>query len=121
MIDQKLLEDESAKQGVTIATLVQSEITSHVTKATSEDAEKVFKENSAKLQGDFEKLEEQIKNFLTAQRLQTRQQEYLQSLRAAAKDRRLPGAASHFPRRGRGRRRSDPRQRECTGHHRGIL
>ena len=85
MISQKLLEDESAKRGVTIAALVQSEITSQVPKATSEDAEKFFKENSAKLQGDFAKLEEQIKNFLTAQRLQARQQEYLQSLRAEAK------------------------------------
>ncbi len=85
MIDQKLLEDESAKQGVTIATLVQSEITSRVSAATSEEARKFFDENSSKLQGDFEKLEVQIKNFLTAQRLQARQQEYLQSLRAAAK------------------------------------
>jgi protein-disulfide isomerase len=85
MIDQKLLEDESAKRGVTIAALVQSEITSRVTPATSEEAQKFFDENSAKLQGDFDKLEAQIKTFLTAQRVQARQQEYLQSLRSAAK------------------------------------
>ena len=85
MIVQKLLESESAKRGVTIAALVQAEITSHVPPATSEDAEKFFKENSAKLQGDLKTLEEQIKNFLTAQRLQAKQQEYLQSLKAAAK------------------------------------
>jgi len=85
MIDQKLLEEESAKRGVTIAALVQAEVTSHVTPATSEDAEKFFKENSAKFKGDFKSLEEQIKNFLTGQLLQTREQEFLKSLRAAAK------------------------------------
>src|SRR5262249_30190941 len=53
--------------------------------ATSEDATKFFKDNSGKLQGDFNTLEEQIKNFLTAQRLQAREQEFLQSLRAVSK------------------------------------
>jgi len=85
MIDQKLLAEESAKRGVTIAALVQAEVTSHVIPATSEEAAKFFKENSAKFKGDFKSLEEQIKNFLTAQRLQARQQEFLESLRAAAK------------------------------------
>ncbi len=85
MIDQKLLEEESAKRGVLIAALVQSEVTSHVKAATPEDAEKFFKENSTKLKGDYKSLEEQIKTFLTAQRLQARQQEFLKSLRAAAK------------------------------------
>jgi protein-disulfide isomerase len=85
MIDQKLLEAESAKRGVTIAALVQTEVTSHVALATSEEAEKFFKDNSANLKGDFNTLEVQIKNYLTAQRLQTREQEYLKSLRAAAK------------------------------------
>lgn len=85
MIDQKLLEEESAKRGVLIATLVQTEVTSHVTPATSQEAEKFFKENSTKLKGDFKSLEDQIKTFLTAQRMQARQQEFLKSLRAAAK------------------------------------
>jgi len=85
MIDQKLLEDESAKRGVTIAALVKAEVTSHVTAATSEEAAKFFKENSAKFKSDFKSLEEQIKDFLTAQRLQVRQQEFLKSLRAEAK------------------------------------
>jgi len=85
MIDQKLLEDEAAKQGVTISALVQAEITSHVPQATSEDAAKFFKDNSEKLKGDLPSLEGQIKAFLTAQRMQVRQREYLQSLRSAAK------------------------------------
>jgi protein-disulfide isomerase len=85
MIDQKLLEAEAAKRGVTIAVMVQSEITSRVAPVTAEDVSKFYEENKAKLQGDFKTLEDQIKNFLNAQRLQTRQLEFLKSLRTAAK------------------------------------
>lgn len=85
LIDQKLLEDESLKRGVTISDLVKAEVTSHVTPATSEEAEKFYKENTANLKGDFKTLEEQIKNFITGQRLQTKQNEFLKSLRAKAK------------------------------------
>ncbi len=85
MIQQKLLEGEAAKRGVPIADLVQTEITSKVTAATPEEAEKFYKENASRLQGDYKSLEEQIRNYLTAQRLQTRQQQYLKTLRAAAK------------------------------------
>jgi protein-disulfide isomerase len=85
MIDQKLLETEAARREVTIAALVQSEITSHVTPVTSEEGARFYDENKTKLQGDFKSLEEQIRNFLNAQRLQARQQEFLKSLRASAR------------------------------------
>lgn len=84
-IDEILLEDEAAKRGVTIAALVQSEITSRVASVTTEEVGKFYQDNKAKLQGDIKSLEEQIKNFLTAQRLQARQQEFLKSLRSSAK------------------------------------
>jgi protein-disulfide isomerase len=85
MIDQRLLEDEAAKRGVTVAAMVQSEITEKVVAATPEEAAKFFAENKARLQGDLPALQDQIKAFLTAQRLQARQQEFLQTLRGAAK------------------------------------
>lgn len=85
MIDQKLLEEEAARRGVTIATLVQTEITSHVTPVTAADVTAFYEENKAKLQGDVKALESQIRNFLAAQRAQVRQQAYMKSLRAAAK------------------------------------
>jgi protein-disulfide isomerase len=85
LIDQKLLEDAAAKKGVAIAALIQSEITARVTAPTAEDVTKFYEENKASLSGDFKTLEEQIKNFLSAQRLKMRQQDFLQSLRAAAK------------------------------------
>ena len=85
MIDQKLLEDESAKRGIPIADLMKAEITSHVTAATPAEAEQFYKENSTRLNGDFKTLEEQIRNFLTAQRVKVKQDEYMQRLRAAAK------------------------------------
>jgi len=85
MIDQKLLEDEAARRGVTVSAMVQSEITSKVAAATPDEAAKFYEENKARLQGDLPSLQEQIKSFLTGQRLQARQQEFLKTLRAAAK------------------------------------
>jgi protein-disulfide isomerase len=85
MIDQKLLENESAKRGVTIAALVEAEITSRVNEATSADAEKFYKDNKNSLQGDFKTIGEQIRNFLTAQRVQARQQEFMKTLRSGVK------------------------------------
>jgi protein-disulfide isomerase len=84
MVDQMLLEDEAAKRGVTIAALVKSEITSQVPLVTADEVAKFYDDNKAKLQGDIKSLEEQIKNFMTAQRLQARQQEFLKSLRSSA-------------------------------------
>ncbi len=85
MIDERLLEDEAARRRITIAALVQTEITSKVTPATSEDATKFFEENKAKLQGDYKTLEEQIKKYLTAQRGQALHQELIRTLRQTAR------------------------------------
>jgi protein-disulfide isomerase len=84
MIDERLLEDEAARRKVTIAALVEAEITSKITPATSEDATKFFEENKEKLKGDLKTLEEQIKKFLTAQRGQTIHQEFIRTLRQSA-------------------------------------
>ncbi len=85
MIDQRLLEIESEKRGVSIATLVEAEVTSRVPAATSAEAEKFYKDNKASLQGEFKALEEQIRTYLTALRVQTRQKEYMKLLRSEAK------------------------------------
>jgi len=85
MIDQKLLEEEAAKRGVTVGALLEAEVTSRVTPVTSQEAEKLYRENAEKLQGDFKTLEPQIKSFLNGQRLQARREEYLKSLRTGGK------------------------------------
>jgi len=46
MIDQKLLEGEAARRGVTIAALVQSEITAKVAPATAGEATTFYAENT---------------------------------------------------------------------------
>jgi protein-disulfide isomerase len=84
LIDQKLLESEAARRGVTNAALVQSEIMSQVPPVTSEEVSRFFEENRAKLQGDLAALEAQIRNFLLAQRVAARQKEFLKSLRGSA-------------------------------------
>jgi protein-disulfide isomerase len=86
LIDQQLLEEEAGRQGIPVATLVNNEITARVSLATGAEAQKFYDDNKAQLQGQqFAALQDQIKNFLTSQRLQARQQEYIASLRAKAK------------------------------------
>ena len=85
MIDQRLLEIESEKRGVSIASLMEAEVTSRVPAATTAEAEKFYKDNKASLQGEFKALEEQIRTYLTALRAQTRQKEYMKLLRSEAK------------------------------------
>jgi len=85
MIDQALLEGEAAKRGVTLAALVQTEITAKVIPATATDAAKFYAENKARIQGDLASRQEQIQSLLTAQRLEDRQQEFVTTLRAGAK------------------------------------
>ena len=85
LIDEKLVEAEAARRGVTPAALLESEITSRLAPVTDEEAAKFLEENKAKLKGDAKTLLPQIKNFLHAQRDQIKQEEYLKTLRAAAK------------------------------------
>ena len=85
MIDQQLLEQEAARRKITIAALVQAEITSRITPVTAEEVTKFYEENKSKLQGDQSLLEPTIKNYITGQRLQSRQLEFVKTLRSAAK------------------------------------
>ena len=85
MIDQRLVEDEAAKRGITAAALVQAEVTSKVTAVTDAEAAAFYAENKARLQADLPTLQPQIKAYLTTQRVQAQQQAFFQTLRAAAK------------------------------------
>ena len=85
LIDEKLVEAEAAKRGVTTVALLESEVTSRLAPVTDEEAAKFFEENKGKLKGEPKTLLPQIKNFLQAQRNQLKQEEYLKALRASAK------------------------------------
>jgi protein-disulfide isomerase len=84
LIDQQLLEEAAKSRGLTLAALVQAEITAKATPATSEEAARFYAENKGKLQGELAALEPQILTYLTAQRLQARKQELLKTLRSSA-------------------------------------
>jgi protein-disulfide isomerase len=85
MIDQKLLEEEAARRHVTVAALVDAEITSRVKPVTTDDVTAFYEENKSRLQGDLKTFQEQIRTYVSTQRLQTQRQAFLQSLRSAAK------------------------------------
>lgn len=84
MIDQRLLEAEATRRRVTVGDLLEAEVTSRVAPVTSADAEKLYRDNAGKLDGDFKTLEPQLKTYLGAQRMQIRRQEFVKTLRTAA-------------------------------------
>jgi protein-disulfide isomerase len=85
MIEQRLLEEEAARRQVAVPVLVETEITSKVKPVTAEDVASFYQENKGRLQGELTTYQDQIRTYLTTQRLQSQRQNYLKSLRAAAK------------------------------------
>jgi protein-disulfide isomerase len=86
LIEEQLLQQEAKRRGITTDALVETEIRSRVEEATTADASAFYEANKAKLPGvDFAGIEQQIKTYLTAQRASVRRQEFVASLRAAAR------------------------------------
>lgn len=85
MVEERLLSGEAAKRGITLDALTQAEINTRIQPVTTADASAFYEANKARLQGGtFAALQEQIKTHLTSQRLTTRRQEFVVSLREKA-------------------------------------
>jgi protein-disulfide isomerase len=85
MIEERLLSDEAAKRGITLDALTQAEINTRIEPVSTADASAFYEANRAKLQGGaFAALQEQIKTYLTSQRLTTKRQEFVATLREKA-------------------------------------
>jgi protein-disulfide isomerase len=85
LINEKLLAKEAAKRGVSIPGLLDAEVTSKVALVTEQEVEKVYQENRAQFKGEESNLREQIRSHLQNQKLTTKREEFLKSLRSQAK------------------------------------
>lgn len=85
LIDQRLLEAEAKKRGLTVQALEESEIASRVTPVTEPEIEAFIEANRARIRGDVTQLRPQIRDFLREQRIGTRRGEVVAGLRAAAR------------------------------------
>ena len=85
LINDKLLEKEAAKRKLTVPALLDAEITSKVGLVTEQEIEKFYQEKKAQIKGEQAQVREQIRAFLQNQKLATKREEFLSSLRSQAK------------------------------------
>jgi protein-disulfide isomerase len=85
LINEKLLEKEAAKRKLTVPALLDAEVTSKVGLVTEQEIENFYQANKAQLQGEQAQVREQIRAHLQNQKLGTKREEFLKSLRSQAK------------------------------------
>jgi protein-disulfide isomerase len=85
LINEKLLTKEAARRGVSVPALLDAEVTSKVGLVTEQEIEKFYQDNKAQLKGEESSLRDQIRSHLQNQKLATRREEFLKSLRSQAK------------------------------------
>jgi len=85
MIDDKLLEKEAGRRGLSTSALLDAEVTAKTGLVTEQEIDNFYQANKGRLKGEEPKLREQIRSYLQNQKLQARREEFLQTLRSQAK------------------------------------
>jgi protein-disulfide isomerase len=85
LIAQRLLAQEAAKRGITVAALMDEEITSKVALVTEKEIEENYQANKARMKSDEATFRAQLRSQLQQQKLTARQDAFLASLRARSK------------------------------------
>jgi protein-disulfide isomerase len=84
IIAQRLLAQEAARRGVTVAALMDEEVTAKVALVTEQEIDAAFQANRARARGDEATVRLQIRNRLQQQKLDARRDAFLASLRSKA-------------------------------------
>ena len=84
-IGAMLLDAEARRRGISVATLLEQEITSKVLTVTEDEIESFYNANKARLLVDLNKVREQIRVYLRNQRIETKKTAFFGSLRSKAK------------------------------------
>lgn len=85
LIQDRLLAKEAAKRGITVPALLDAEVTSKVGLVSEQEIESFYQANRARIPGAEATVREQIRTYLQNQKLKTRREAFVQSLRAQAK------------------------------------
>jgi protein-disulfide isomerase len=80
-----LLTHEAKKRGVSVATLLEQEVNSTVQPPSEQEIRSLYEKNKERIPVEFEKVHEQIRNYLHQQRITERKIEYFKTLRAGRK------------------------------------
>jgi protein-disulfide isomerase len=83
-IAEVLLVNEAAKRGITVAALLDAEVTAKVGVVTEQEIDTFYEANKARLKGDETSLREQIRSYLQTQKLSPERDAFLRRLRSRA-------------------------------------
>lgn len=85
LIAQRLLAQEAAKRGISVATLLDAEMTAKVGLVTEQEIEAFYQANKTRLRGDEATIRQRVRSYLQEQKLTTRRELFVDSLRSQAK------------------------------------
>jgi protein-disulfide isomerase len=80
-IGAMLVTDEARKRGVSVATLLEQEVNSKVQAPSEEEIRSLYEKNKERIPVEFEKVRDQIRNYLHEQKITERKIEYFKTLR----------------------------------------
>lgn len=84
-IGAMLLTKEARRRGVSVATLLDQEVNSKIAPVRDDEVAAFYDSNKERLRVEFEKIREQIRQYLHEQRVETQKSIYVNTLRANAK------------------------------------
>lgn len=84
-IGAMLLTKEARRRGIAVTTLVDQEVNSKIAPVRDDEVTAFYESNKDRLKVEFEKIREQIRQYLHEQRVETSKTIYVNSLRANAK------------------------------------
>jgi protein-disulfide isomerase len=84
-IGATLLTKEAKTRNVSVSTLLEQEVNSKVPPITEAEIQGFYNSNKERLQVEFDKVHDQIRDYLREQRLESRKNEFFKTLRSKAK------------------------------------
>ena len=85
LIDERVLAEEAKRRGVSVATLVEQEITSKILPVTDDEISALYNTHKAQIPLELDKVREQIRDVLRDQRVTAQKGMFIKSLREKAK------------------------------------
>jgi len=82
LIAQRLFAQEAAKRGISVAALLDAEVTGKVSLVTEKEIEDFYQANKARMRGDDTEIRQKIRAFLQQQKLTARREAFVESLRS---------------------------------------
>jgi protein-disulfide isomerase len=84
-IGATLLTQMAKEQGVSVSTLLEREVSSKIGPISDDEVRNIYEKNKDRFRIEFDKVRDQLRNYLHEQKVTQRKNEYFSSLRAKAK------------------------------------